>query len=59
MTISDRLTYIIDNRYETNKSAFAKAVGITPTTLGNYFSKERPSKPSSDVTVDENNEEKE
>lgn len=52
MNISDRLLYLINNRYGENKSAFAKEIGITPTTLSNYINREnksKPSRPSSEV----------
>lgn len=48
MTINERLQQVIDTLYKGNKLAFAKATGITPTTLEGIVGK-RQSKPSFDT----------
>lgn len=47
--ISERLQDIIDERFNRNKAAFARAVEISPTTLASYFDSKKKSKPSSEV----------
>ena len=50
MNIKERLQFIVDNRFEGNKAAFAEAIGIKPTTISNYIGRgERTSKPSSEI----------
>lgn len=44
-TINERLEIIVNKRFNGNKSAFAKVVGINPNTLANYFGS-RHSKPN-------------
>lgn len=48
-TINDRMQQIADVFYGGNKAAFAKAIGIAPTSITNYIGKQRASKPSSDL----------
>lgn len=49
MTINERMQFIVDKKFNGNKSAFAKALGIAPTSISNYLSKSRASKPTSDI----------
>lgn len=49
MTINERMQYIVDQRFDGNKAAFAKTIGIPPTSISNYLSKSRTSKPTSDI----------
>lgn len=49
MTINERMQYIVDERFNGNKASFAKAIGIPPTSISNYLSKARASKPTSDL----------
>ncbi|WP_294533454.1 hypothetical protein [uncultured Bacteroides sp.] len=49
MNITERLQYIVDEVFEGNKAAFARALDIAPTSIANYLNKERASKPSSDI----------
>ena len=49
MSITERLQYIIDQLFDGNKAAFARNIGIAPTSISNYLGKERASKPSSDI----------
>lgn len=48
-TINDRMQHIADVFFGGNKAAFAKAIGIVPTSITNYIGKQRASKPSSDL----------
>lgn len=48
-TINDRLEMLINQHFNGNKAAFANAVGIPPTSVSNYFSEKRRSKPSVDI----------
>lgn len=45
-TINDRVEEIINLRFEGNKVAFATHIGVPPTSMSNYFGKERRSKVS-------------
>ena len=49
MSITERLQYIIEELFDGNKAAFARAIGIAPTSISNYLGKDRASKPSSDI----------
>lgn len=49
MNINERMQEIVDEMYGGNKAAFSKAIGVAPTSMSNYLSKERSSKPSSDI----------
>lgn len=48
-TINDRLQWIVNEKLDGNKAAFAKAIGIVPTSISNYLGKQRASKPSVDM----------
>lgn len=48
-TINDRMQMIADIMFDGNKAAFAKAIGIAPTSITNYLGKQRASRPSSDL----------
>lgn len=48
-TINERMQMIADRMFSGNKAAFAKAIGIAPTSITNYLGKQRASKPSSDL----------
>lgn len=50
-TINDRMEMLVNERFEGNKAAFAKAIGMTPTGLSNYLGNKRRSKPSVDMIV--------
>lgn len=49
MTINERMQFIVDKKFNRNKAAFAKALGVAPTSISNYLSKSRASKPTSDI----------
>ena len=40
-TINDRLQWIVNEKFDGNKAAFAKAIGIVPTSISNYLGKHR------------------
>lgn len=48
-TINERLQLIVNDRFGGNKAQFAKAIDIAPTSISNYLSEKRQSKPSSDM----------
>ena len=48
-TVNDRMQAITDLMFGGNKAAFAKAIGIAPTSITNYLGKQRASKPSADL----------
>jgi transcriptional regulator with XRE-family HTH domain len=48
-TINDRMETLINERFNGNKAAFAKSIGLPPTGLSNYLGKQRRSKPSVDM----------
>lgn len=50
--IALQIQSIIDKRFNHNKAAFARAVGISPTTLASYLSSKKASKPTSDFLCD-------
>lgn len=50
--IALQIQSIIDERFNHNKAAFARAVGISPTTLASYLSTKKASKPTSDFLCD-------
>ena len=50
-TINDRLQWIVNEKFDGNKAAFAKAIGIVPTSISNYLGKQRASKPSVDMML--------
>lgn len=50
-TINDRIEQIINSRFGGNKVDFATYIGIPPTSMSNYFGKERRSKISVNMIV--------
>lgn len=48
-SINERLQIIIDELFGGNKAKFAKAIEIAPTSISNYLSDKRQSKPSADM----------
>lgn len=50
-TINDRIEKLINDRFDGNKAAFAKSIGLPPTGLSNYLGKQRRSKPSVDMVT--------
>ena len=50
-TINDRMEHLVNQRFNGNKAAFAKAIGLPPTGLSNYLGKQRRSKPSVDMVA--------
>lgn len=50
--IASQIQCIIDERFNHNKAAFARAVEISPTTLASYLSPKKASKPTSDFLCD-------
>lgn len=50
-TINDRIEMLINDRFDGNKAAFAKSIGLPPTGLSNYLGKQRRSKPSVDMVT--------
>ena len=45
-TINDRIEMIVNERFDGNKAAFAKSIGLPPTGMSSYLGKQRRSKPS-------------
>lgn len=50
--IALQIQSIINERFNHNKAAFARAVEISPTTLASYLSSKKASKPTSDFLCD-------
>ena len=50
-TINDRIEMRVDERFNGNKAAFAKSIGLLPTGLSNYLGNKRRSKPSVDMVT--------
>lgn len=50
-TINDRIEQLINSRFDGNKAAFAKSIGLPPTGLSNYLGTQRRSKPSIDMVT--------
>lgn len=48
-TINDRMEMLVNERFDGNKAAFAKAINLAPTAISSYLSKQRRSKPSVDM----------
>lgn len=42
---------LVNSRFDGNKAAFAKSIGLQPTGLSNYLGNKRRSKPSVDMVV--------
>lgn len=47
-TINQRMLQIVEVKFDGNKAAFAKAVGIPPTSISNYF-KQHSAIPSAEI----------
>lgn len=47
--INERLQVIVDELFDGNKAKFAKSIEIAPTSISNYLSDKRQSKPSADM----------
>lgn len=45
-SVNDRIEHLINERFRGNKTSFAHAIGMPPTSVSNYFSEKRRSKPS-------------
>ena len=50
-TINDRMEMLVNQRFNGNKAAFAKAIGTERATLSNYIGSVRRSKPSVDMVA--------
>lgn len=50
-TINDRIEMLVNERFNGNKAAFAKSIGLLPTGLSNYLGNKRRSKPSVDMVT--------
>lgn len=50
-TINDRMELLINERFNGNKAAFAKTIGLPPTGLSNYLGTKRRSKPSVEMVT--------
>lgn len=50
-TINDRIEMLVNERFDGNKAAFAKTIGLHPTGLSNYLGNKRRSKPSVDMVA--------
>ena len=47
-TVNQRMLQIIESKFDGNKAAFAKSVGIPPTSISNYF-KQHSAIPSAEI----------
>lgn len=50
-TINDRMEMLVNEHFNGNKAAFAKAIGIEPSTMSSYIGNKRRSKPSIDMVA--------
>lgn len=50
-TINDRMEMLVNERFDGNKAAFAKAIAVEPTTMSSYLGNKRRSKPSVDMVA--------
>ena len=50
-TINDRMEMLVNERFNGNKAAFAKAISVEPTTMSSYLGNKRRSKPSVDMVT--------
>lgn len=48
-SINERLQIIVNELFDGNKAKFAKSIEIAPTSISNYLSDKRQSKPSADM----------
>ena len=49
--INDRMEMLVNEHFNGNKAAFAKAIGIEPSTMSSYIGNKRRSKPSIDMVT--------
>lgn len=50
-TINDRMETIVNDRFNGNKAAFSKAIGVAPAFMSSYLGNKRRSKPNVDIIV--------
>ncbi len=50
-TINDRMEILVNQRFDGNKAAFAKAIDLAPTSISSYLGNKRRSKPSVDMVA--------
>lgn len=49
--INDRMELLVNERFDGNKAAFAKSIGLPPTSMSSYLGNKRRSKPSVDMVT--------
>lgn len=50
-TINDRIEMLVNERFDGNKAAFSKAIGLSPTAMSSYIGKQRRSRPNIDMVT--------
>lgn len=50
-TINDRMEMLVNERFDGNKAAFEKAIGLPKNGIGSYLGKQRRSKPNIDMVT--------
>lgn len=50
-TINDRMEMLVNQQFDGNKAAFAKAIDLSPTMMSSYLGTKRRSKPSVDMVA--------
>ena len=50
-TINDRMEMLVNQKFDGNKAAFAKALDMSPTMMSSYLGNKRRSKPSVDMVT--------
>lgn len=50
-TINDRMEVLVNQKFDGNKAAFAKAIDMSPTIMSSYLGNKRRSKPSVDMVA--------
>lgn len=50
-TINDRMEMLVNQKFDGNKAAFAKALDMSPTMMSSYLGTKRRSKPSVDMVT--------
>ena len=50
-TINDRMEMLVNQKFDGNKAAFAKAIDMSPTMMSSYLGNKRRSKPSVDMVA--------
>ncbi len=50
-TINDRMEVLVNQKFDGNKAAFAKAIDMSPTMMSSYLGNKRRSKPSVDMVA--------